>query len=435
MPTATQRRILLVHRPGSVQANIMAGNTTFGPADTGFYAARIAAQVLGGGPDSRLFLILRESKGWTYGAYAELERYRGLGHWHADVAGRTEVADSALIELIKQIDLMRTQVVPDSELGNAKGYLVGSFPLTIETPSQIARQVTEAKRLGLSNDYLRLYRDRLGGVTGARARAAARRTFRSSAMTIVVVGDAAKLHERLAAIGTVRLVDTDGKPLSPAALLAPAGPPRLDRSQLAARSDSFRVLVQGNEFGTQVSKLQPAGDSVTYSETMSLGPVGQQQTTVIFNAADFSMRRMDQSASFSGQEGEAHFRFSGGRLQGNAKVPQQSGTPKEFAIDTVVPAGTFDDNAVPVILPALPLAPEASIRLNVFSSGEGGLKVFTLKVGGPESVTVPAGTFRALRVEMTGGQSPVVIHVSTETPRRIVKIAPVGAPIVLELVK
>jgi zinc protease len=435
LPAATQRRILLVHRPGSVQANIVAGNTTFRPADTGFYAARIATQVLGGGPDSRLFLILRESKGWTYGAYAELERYRGLGHWHVDVAGRTEVADSALSELLKQIDLMRAQVVPDSELGHAKGYLVGSFPLTIETPSQIARQVAEAKRLGLSNDYLRLYRDRLARVTAAQARAAARRVFRSSAMTIVVVGDAAKLHERLAAIGTVRLVDTEGKPLSPAALMAPSGPPRLDRSQLTARSDSFRVVVQGNELGGQVSRLQPGGDSVTYVETMSVGPMGQQQTTIVFNAADFSMRRMDQTGSFGGQQGEAHFRFNGDRIQGNARVPQRSGAPKELAVDTVIPVGTYDDNAVPVILPALSLRAGSSIALNVFSSSEGAVKAYTLKVGNAERVTVPAGTFQALGVEVSGGQSPVVIYVSTQSPRRIVKIAPVGAPIVLELVK
>ena len=435
VPVPTQRRILLVHRPGSVQANVMAGNTTFRPTDTGFYAARIATQVLGGGPDSRLFLILRESKGWTYGAYAELERYRGLGHWHADVAGRTEVADSALTELLAQIDRVRTDVVPDSELVHAKGYLVGSFPLTIETPSQIARQVAEAKRLGLSNDYLRLYRERLAAVSGAQARAAARRVFRSSVLTIVVVGDAAKLHDRLAALGPVRLVDVDGKVLSAAALRAPSGAPTLDRRQLVARTDSFRVLVQGNELGTQVATLQLGADSATYIETMSVGGAGQQQTTVVFNTRDFSMRRMDQQASFGGQQGEAHFQYAGGRVKGNARVPQRGGTPKEFSVDTVIPGGTYDDNAVAVILPALSLTPGASIALNVFASGDGLMKVYTLKVSGPENVSVPAGTFPALRVDVSGSESPVQVWVSTESPRRLLKVVPVGSPLVFELVK
>src|SRR5439155_1387438 len=75
--------ILLVHRPGSAQANIALGNTTIPPTDPVYYPGRVATQVLGGGPDSRLFLILREQKSWTYGAYASLHRYRGLGYWQA----------------------------------------------------------------------------------------------------------------------------------------------------------------------------------------------------------------------------------------------------------------------------------------------------------------------------------------------------------------
>src|SRR5438876_2253797 len=78
-PAAPAKRgtdILLVNRPGSVQSNIVIGNTTFLPTDTGYYAARIATHVLGGGSDSRLFMILREQKSWTYGSYAALRRNR-----------------------------------------------------------------------------------------------------------------------------------------------------------------------------------------------------------------------------------------------------------------------------------------------------------------------------------------------------------------------
>jgi len=125
--------ILLVNRPGSVQSNIVIGNTTFLPTDTTYYAARVATHVLGGGGDSRLFMVLREQKSWTYGSYAALRRSRGIGFWQATFEGRTEVTDSALTELLHQIDRIRTEAIPDSELVAAKGFLVGSFPLTIET--------------------------------------------------------------------------------------------------------------------------------------------------------------------------------------------------------------------------------------------------------------------------------------------------------------
>src|SRR3989442_991903 len=80
VPTKRSTDILLVDRPGSAQSNIVMGNTTFPPTDTGYYAARIASHVLGGGTDSRLFLILREQKSWTYGSYAALRRNRGIGN-------------------------------------------------------------------------------------------------------------------------------------------------------------------------------------------------------------------------------------------------------------------------------------------------------------------------------------------------------------------
>src|SRR5205814_7532711 len=173
VPARTATDILLVHRPGSTQANIVLGNPTILPTDPLYYPARVATQVLGGGADSRLFLILREQKSWTYGAYASLHRYRGLGYWQATAEVRTEVADSALRELLHQIERIRTEVIPASEPAATKGFLVGTFPLTIETPSQIASQVANVKLLGLGDDYLRLYRDRLAAVTALQARASA----------------------------------------------------------------------------------------------------------------------------------------------------------------------------------------------------------------------------------------------------------------------
>jgi predicted Zn-dependent peptidase len=168
-PVRSATDILLVHRPGSVQGNIVLGNTTFLPTDPGFYAARVATLVLGGGADARLFLILREQKSWTYGAYARLDRKRGMGNWQATFEGRTEVVDSALVELLHQVDRVRTELMPDSELVNVKGFLVGSFPLTIETPQQIAAVVATSRLLGLGPDYVRLYRERLAAVTPLQA--------------------------------------------------------------------------------------------------------------------------------------------------------------------------------------------------------------------------------------------------------------------------
>ena len=432
-PTKRSTEILLVNRPGSVQSNIVIGNTTFLPTDTGYYAARIATHVLGGGTDSRLFMILREQKSWTYGSYAALRRNRGLGYWQATFEGRTEVADSALAELLHQIDRVRTETIPDSELVAAKGFLIGSFPLTIETPRQIAQVVTTARLLGLPADYIQRYRDRLTAVSGPRARAAAQRVFKRDALTIVVVGDAKALYDKLKAIAPVRLIDIAGTAMDPAELNPTGGPVAFDRSQIVARRDSFQALVQGTVHGAQTASVAVDGDSIVYTESTTLGQI-QQQFTVVLNA-DLSMRHSDQTALIQDQHTEIHLTYGGGRVKGVSQRPRPGSTPTSITIDTTIAAGTIDDNALPLLLAALPLEQGKTFNLNVFSSGEGTTKVLSVKVAGIENVVVPAGNFPAYRLELSGMQLPVVMHVTQQSPRRLVRIAPTGAPIVFELVK
>lgn len=439
-PVRSATDILLVHRPGSVQGNIVLGNTTFLPTDPGFYAARVATQVLGGGADARLFLILREQKSWTYGAYAGLDRKRGIGNWQARFEGRTEVVDSALVELLHQVDRMRTELVPDSELVNVKGFLVGSFPLTIETPQQIASAIANSRLLGLGPDYVRLYRERLAAVTPLQARAAAARTYRRAALSIVVVGDGEKLYDRLKAIAPVRLVDVDGKPLTTDDLHPRAGAPTLDRAQIVTRADSFQVVVQGNPLGFMTTSTRSSADSLVYTETTNIaGGAVQQQTTVVLNPSDLSMTRIDQTGSAqtpAGQQpNDIHLSYAGGRVTGTSTTPQQSGTPQTLAIDTTVVPGTYDDNSLTLIIPALPLAIGETFDLSVFESGKGQAKVIQVKVSEGGGVTVPAGTFQTFRLDVSGGQLPTVFFVAKDTPRRIIKIELIGAPLVFELVK
>jgi zinc protease len=435
-PAHAQIDIVLVNRPGSAQANIALGNTTIGPTDPIYYPARIATQVLGGGPDSRLFLILRERKSWTYGAYASLHRYRGVGYWQATAEVRTDVADSALQELLHQVDRMRTEVIPDSELAAAKGFLVGSFPLTIETPSQIAGQVANVKLLGLGDDYLRLYRERLSAVTALQARSAAARLFRRAGLTIVVVGDAVQLYDRLRAIAPVRLVDVDGKPLTPGDLHPTAGPVALDPAQFTAHTDSSRVLAQGTPVGVTVSEVRRAADSLVYTERSNLGNGSfQQRTTLLLDPGDGSVRRVDQTTTQQGQTTETHLTYAAGRAKGSSAALQPDGTVKRFEIDTALPPGTADENAVPFLVPALPLAAGKSITLTFFTPSENAIKTLTFKVGAPESVTVSAGTFSAYRIDVTGARLPFTMYVSTEAQRRVLKTEFAGQPLVVELVK
>src|SRR4029077_21003979 len=187
-----------------------------------------------------------------------------------------------------------------------------------------------------------------------------------------------------------------------------------DRSQIVARSDSFHALVQGNVLGGQTAKVEVMGDSIVYSEATTIGPF-QQQSTVVLNG-DLSMRHTDQTGLVQGQHTEIHLAYAGGRVKGTSQSPQPGGTPKSITVDTTVADGTIDDNALGVLLAALPLEQGKTFNLNIFSTREGETKVVTVKGAALENVAVPAGTFPAYRLEVAGVELPNVLHVTPQMP-------------------
>jgi len=254
-----------------------------------------------------------------------------------------------------------------------------------------------------------------------------------------VVGDAARIGARLQAIAPVRIVDVDGKPLTPTDLApppAPAGPVALDAAQFAPHTDSSSVMLQGKAVGYTVSDVRRSRDSLLYVERSSLGSgTFEQRTTVLLDPADGSVRQVDQVTTQQGQKAETHLSYAGGRVKGQSAAPQQDGSIKRYDIDTVLPPGTVDENAVPFVVPALPLAAGKAFTLSFFTPSENAQRTLTFKVGAPERVTVAAGTFQAYRIAVTGSRVPFTMYVTTETPRKVVKTEFVGQPFIVELVK
>ena len=151
--------------------------------------------------------------------------------------------------------------------------------------------------------------------------------------------------------------------------------------------------------------------------------------------ADGSVRQVDQVTTQQGQRAETHLTYAAGRAKGSSSAPQQDGSVKRFDVDTALPPGTIDENAVPFVVPALPLAAGKTFTMTFFTPSENAIKVLTFKVGSPESVSVPAGTFQAFRIDATGSRVPFTMYVTSDAPRRVLKTEFAGQPFVVELVK
>lgn len=427
-PQRARTEIILVHRAGSVQSNIVVGNTTWMATDTRGYALTLANQIVGGASDSRLFQILREEKGWTYGAYSSVARRKGLGSFSATAEVRTEVTDSALVEMLAQLRRAGSTPFPADEFERQKQTLVGRFPLQVETADAVAAQVANARLLGLATDYVQTYRQRLAAVTAVQAQAAARMGMRVDGALIVVVGDATKILDKLRAIAPVTLVDVDGRPMTVEDLAPKVVALALDRERLTAGSDSFAVLVQGQNFGYQVSSLERDGDGWVYKERSQLATVIQQSTEVRFGA-DLTMRSTAQTGKFQGADLRLNVRYADGKASGEGVTPGAGGMQPVRFTDVDVPPGTIDDNAIQGLLPFFQWGPGVTVNVSILSSGKGVVRVNTYQVMGEETIAIPLGTVETYRVSFTGGDAPGTYWIEKAAAHRVMKFGPVGQPV------
>ncbi|MBI4499658.1 MAG: insulinase family protein [Gemmatimonadetes bacterium] len=432
---AAPTRFLLVNRPGAVQSSIVLGHLTISPADPRQYGLIVGNRILGEGNDSRLFRSLAQEKRLAAEAHSEIGRRRDVAHFLVATQARQQSTEQALSELGDQVARLRTEMVSDSELTRSKGYLIGSFPRQMETVQQIASQVTAIRQLGLGDDYLRNFRERVSAVTAEGVRAAAQAATHPDSAIVVVVGDGPKIYEQIKTMGPVDIVDVEGKPLEVADLAPKAGPLNVDRAQLVSRRDSFIVIVNGNPLGTYISETVAGGDSLTYRETLSI-PVARWNldTRARLSLSDLEMRSLDQTGSMASQQAETHLVFAGGRVKGRAQIPQPGGTPKVGTLDTIVAPGTIDQGVISAIVPGLPLEPQTSYTVFAFDAADGSVKPVQVTVTAVGNLGVPAGIFPVFQVQVMGPQ-PVILYITRDTPRRIVKVERMGQPMSFELVK
>ena len=428
LPANAPTRILLVHRPGSVQSSVRAGSRTARASDADYPSLLVMNKILGGGTDSRLFDILREQRGWTYGAYSDANRPRDVGRLIASMEVRSEVTDSAVAELLAQVRRMAAEPVSAAELEAAKGYLVGSFPIGIQTAEQVAGQVAVTRLLGLPMEDLLQRRERIAAVTVDDVRRAAARHLRPDSLTIVVVGDAGRVLAGLERIAPVELVDVEGRPMDRAALEVKASEERFDIARLRPAVLEYRFLAQGNPVGRSTATLSQDGAGWKSVTELSFGAV-QQTITARWGAG---WEPVDYVETYAGAfEGRAEVRAENGRFTGSATMPAQAGGNKTFDAAAVQGAAwsTMDE----AMLSTADLAEGKTIVIPVFNTSTGAVGPVSFQVGAAESVTVPAGTFQAFRVSSTGGSSPVTLWLRADAPHVVVRQEVVGQPIVVEL--
>ena len=196
-PVRTKRTAYLVDRPGSAQSNIVIANSGITRTSPDYFPMLLMHTVLGANASSRLFMNLREDKGYTYGAYSNLDARRTAGNFRVTAEVRTPVTGDSLKEFFYELDRIRNERVSEKEIADAKAYLTGVFPIRLETQEGLTDQLVQIKMLNLPDDYLENYRERVQAVTGEEIQRVAQRYVKTDEAALIVVGDGAAVLEQI----------------------------------------------------------------------------------------------------------------------------------------------------------------------------------------------------------------------------------------------
>ena len=205
------RRVYLVHVPGAVQTQILAGCHAITRKHPDWVKLGLTNSLYGGAFNSRLVMNIREDKGYTYSPRSSVHPLRQHGYFSVSAAVRNDVVAASLTEIFYEMDKLRSLPVPEAELADAQNYLSGVFSMGLATQDGLLSQFATVALNELPEDYLETYRQKVRALTPEDLLATARKYLDSANMQIVAVGDRAQIESQAALFGEVEVFDAQGQ--------------------------------------------------------------------------------------------------------------------------------------------------------------------------------------------------------------------------------
>ena len=315
-PVRTKRTAYLIDRPGSAQSNIVIANSGIIRTSPDYFPMLLMHTVLGANASSRLFMNLREDKGYTYGAYSNLDARRSAGTFRSTAEVRTPVTGDSLKEFFYELDRIRNEPVSAKEIADAKSYLTGVFPIRLETQEGLTDQLVQIKMLSLPDDYLERYRDRVQAVTVEEIQRIAQKYVKPDEAALIVVGDGASVVEQIRPYcEDIELYNTAGKRKTPGAVAETTDP-----------AGSWSIEVE-----TPLGQTIPATLTISRSQSGYTGVIHSEMGDADLGAIEISNNSFHATTSLEmdghAVETEVSGRFEGDHAEGFLKLQNSPELP------------------------------------------------------------------------------------------------------------
>ena len=195
------RAVFMVPRSGSVQTTLRVG--TIGPERQAedYEASEVANAIYGGMFGSRLVLNIREDKGYTYSPFSALRTYREAGYFATQADVRNAVTGATLNEIDYELNRMCTTGATDTEMTQAKRYLVGNEAIGLQSGGGLAGELASLWVDGLPPDNIAKESEKIDKTTAADVAAVGKKYFPAGNSTVIAVGEEKVVHEELQPFG------------------------------------------------------------------------------------------------------------------------------------------------------------------------------------------------------------------------------------------
>ena len=197
---STKKQVAVIDRPNAVQSTVLVGLPVPAMTSPDYVKLRVTDAILGGSFGSRITSNIREKKGYTYSPGSFISTRRGVAFWAENADVTTNVTGPSLTEIFAEVDRLRTEAPPASELDGIKRNMAGIFVIQNGSRGGVTGQFATMDLQGMSDDYLRTYVDKILAVTPADVQKMMQEYLTAEKMSLVVVGDRKVIDEQLKSI-------------------------------------------------------------------------------------------------------------------------------------------------------------------------------------------------------------------------------------------
>jgi zinc protease len=192
-PPPVEKKTVQLIEKDLTQSNVILGHGGISRTNPDFYAVTVMNYILGaGGFSSRLMDSIRDKQGLVYGIMSHFDARLMPGSFWVNFQTRTEATNQAIQSVLAELKNIRETPVTDQELSEAKSFLMGSFPLRLDSTAKLAQVLAQVEFYGLGFEYFSQYPKWIERVTKEDVLRVAKQYLFPQRYALVVVGNAAK---------------------------------------------------------------------------------------------------------------------------------------------------------------------------------------------------------------------------------------------------